>query len=468
MTKIIDIIPPKKTIQSVFYIQSKKDITLLKEHVSISLPMEQKIIDCISKKEDNFFQFYIGSKTIDTIFVYVSQEKDKKKRQLFLGKHSSRLPKDIVIFCLNSETTSDFLETCVLSRYLYDFHKTDRKKVKNTVFVNSQTKKIVQNSLELIENITLARDLWEMPSNHLTPESFTKIIKKITFKNVTVKIISPKNIEKKWLWLIHAVGKGSENKPYMVILEKIEDKKKPTIGLVGKGITFDTGGIQVKPENSMYEMKGDMWGAAVVLGIMKQLDTKKIWVNIVACLCLAENSISSTSYKPSDVITGYTGKTVEIIHTDAEWRLVLADGISYISKNYKLSEIMTVATLTGACMVALWYRYAGIMWNNKNFIQKTLKYSQDNSEQYVQLPFDEHFLEKTKSKIADYKNLDRGVFAGSSMWGAFLYNFCENKELYTHIDIAGTYLNGQDPYGKVNSWATGFWVESLSEIISSL
>jgi len=206
----------------------------------------------------------------------------------------------------------------------------------------------------------------------------------------------------------------------------------------------------------MYEMKGDMGGAAVALSLMKELDESQTKTNLVVCLCLAENSVSAGAYKPSDILTGYTGKTVEVVHTDAEGRLVLADGVSYISKNYALESITTIATLTGACMMALGYRYAGIMGNNKDMLEKILEYSKIHTEKYVELPFDDFFISKTKSEIADYKNLDRNVYAGSSMGGAFLSNFVENKEKFLHIDIAGAYINMSEPYGKMPKGMTGF------------
>jgi leucyl aminopeptidase len=183
---------------------------------------------------------------------------------------------------------------------------------------------------------------------------------------------------------------------------------------------------------------------------------------------LAENHISSEAYKPSDIIKSHSWKTVDIIHTDAEWRLVLADGISFISKNYKLESISTLATLTWACMMALGFRYAWIMWNNEKFIEKFLKYSNCNLEKYNRLPYDDYFIEKTKSEIADLENLNTWIYAGSTMWAAFLSNFLLNNEKYTHIDIAWTAINSYQPYAYVNKWMTGFWVDSISDILENL
>jgi leucyl aminopeptidase len=281
--------------------------------------------------------------------------------------------------------------------------------------------------------------------------------------------LDSKQIEKKWLLLLHNVWKWSSKKPYMVILEKIIDKNLPTVWLVWKGITFDTWWIQVKPGDHMYEMKWDMCWAAWVYATMKELDNKDLNVNIVACLVLAENHISWDSYKPSDIIKSYSWKTVDVVHTDAEWRLVLADWISYISKNYKLNKIISMATLTWAVMMALWYRYAWIMWNDKALIKNFIDYSKKNFEKYVELPFDNYFIEKTKaSSVADLENLNRWVYAWSSMWAAFLSNFVLNDEEYTHLDIAWPAINSFEPYGLMNKWMTWFWVDSLSKIIIDL
>lgn len=469
MKKVVQKITDISDSNAVVFITKKADIKEL-EKLKISETILKKIKQdtANTKKEDIFSEFYIADKRFEKLFVFIIESKSKRKIVNFIGKHTSKISEKFTLFCQKDDNLKDIIDTCILSRYTYEKYKKEQKKDSIYILASSKNTQNIEDILVTIENVVLARDLWEMPSNDLTPETFATIVKKTNFKRTKVKVLWPKAIEKNKLGLLYAVGNGSKNKPHMVILERIVDKKAPTFWIVGKGITFDTGGIQVKPENHMYEMKGDMWWAAVTYALMKELDRKDIKVNIVACLCLAENSISSTSYKPSDILTGYTGKTVEIIHTDAEGRLVLADGISYISKNYKTTNILSIATLTGAVMVALGFRYAGIMGTDRHMLDTILSYSKESTEQYIELPFDEHFLEKTKSKIADYKNLDRGVYAGSSMGGAFLHNFLENNEDYTHIDIAGAYLNGGDPYGKVNKWATGFWVESLSEVFQSL
>ena len=447
----------------VCYISSEKSLWVL-DFLKLDTSILKDIKASLRGKKSEYKAYFLGGRKYKNLHVFVSRDKEYEKNVNFLWKYCPKLPDELTLVTDSIDEKNTLLEVCELSRYEFQKYKTKKKNRKTQVLCDTKEKKSLQDTVKTIENIFLARDLWETPASDLTPEIFAKIVKTTKFKNIKVKILSYKDIQKKGLWLIEWVGKWSDNKPCMVILEHIVDKKKPTHGIVWKGVTFDTGWNQIKPGDFMYDMKWDMGGAAVTYALMKELDRHNIDKNIVACLCLAENVVSSNAYKPSDILSGYTGKTVEIIHTDAEWRLVLADGISYLWKNYKTKTMMTIATLTGACMVALWFRYAGIMGTDRKMLDSLLEYSKENTEKYVELPFGDHFLEKTKSDIADFKNLDRSVHAGSSMWGAFLSNFLENKETYTHIDIAGAYINEADPYGKMPKWMTGFWVESLSRI----
>lgn len=461
-TKLKDL----KAKNRVCYIKERKDIEKL-NIFELSPALQKNIEKAFQDEKSSLNEYYIENASFERLFILIWKEKSNKQEVLFLGKHVSKLPESFTLFAPHPENVRVLLETTLLSRYTFQEYKSEKKKDYIEIFVESSQKKMIDDTVERIKNIYIARDLWETPACDLTPEIFAEKVKKTKFERTKVKILSFKNIQKKWLGLLEAVGKGSYNKPCMVILEHIVDKKKPIFGIVGKWVTFDTGWNQIKPGDHMYEMKWDMGGAAVTFALMKELDRKKCKKNVVACLVLAENVVSSNSYKPSDILKAYNGKTVEVIHTDAEGRLVLADGMSYIGKQYKTTQMMTIATLTGACIVALGHRYAGIMGNDETMIQSILDYSTEHTEQYVRLPFDEYFQEKTKSEIADYKNLDRSVMAGSSMGAAFLSNFLENNETYTHIDIAGVYINDTEAYGKMPKGMTGFWVESLSDILIS-
>lgn len=419
------------------------------------------------KKENIFLSYFIGKKHIKNLKVILCFDKTQNSLVDTLGKYVQNFWEKIAI-CASSSYISTLFDVSILARYSFQEYKSKKTSFLTEVVCNKEDEKILKHREKTLKNIFLARDLWETPAQDLTPNDFAKRVKNDNFKQVKVSILDEKQIQKKGLGLLYGVGKGSANPPRMVILEYITNKKAPVYGIVWKGVTFDTGGNQIKPGDFMYDMKGDMGGAAVTYALMREIDRKKPKINVVACLCLAENVVSDNSFKPSDILTGYSGKTVEIIHTDAEGRLVLADGMAYLSKKYKTSHLITIATLTGACMVALGYRYAGVMGNDENMIESLLEYSKSHSEKYIRLPFDEYLKEKTKSKIADLNNLDRSVHAGASMWAAFLSNFCENNEAYTHIDIAWAYINEGEAYGKMPKGMTGFGVESLSEIFESL
>lgn len=394
--------------------------------------------------EEIIFLFYLDVKK--DIFVFLWENIDK------LGeKITFEYKKDNIM-----------LDNIILWKYDYFEYKTEKKELELNIVCNDLEIQYLTSRLETLKNITDARDIVNKPSCDKTPDKYASFIKSQKFKNIKTKILDYEDIKREWLNLIDVVWKASNYKPRLVLLEKIVDKKLPTFWFVGKWITFDTWWLNIKVEDYMMNMKDDMAGSATLLFMMKELDEKDLNCNLVCALPLAENSVSWDSYRPGDIIKSYSGKTVEITNTDAEWRLVLADGISYISKNYELESITTVATLTGACMYALGYNYAGIMWDNRQFIDKLIQ--NETFEKYWELPLDDFMIEKTKWKISDFINYTSWVYAGASMWWAFLKNFCLNKEKFTHIDIAGVSFV-KEKYWLYNVWATGFWVDSLSKLI---
>lgn len=451
----------------VFLIEKKEEISIL-DFLKLDKKIIEKIKKTIKEKKSKTEDFYLWWKNYERLYVFYYSKSDKIEKNDFLGKEFKKLPDNFTILSNNNENIEDLLNNSLLSRYKYREFLSEKKEDKIYLLVDNKWKEIAEERLKTIKNIVFARDLSSMPSNYLYPKTFVESVEKEKFKNIKLKVLDEKKLKKEGLNLITTVWQWSDKSPYMIILERIIDKKYPTIWLVWKWITFDTWWIQVKPWNYMYEMKWDMSWAACVYALMKELDKKKIKLNIVASIPLAENHISSSSYKPSDILKSYSWKTVDIWHTDAEGRLVLADAISYISKNYKLDKIISIATLTWACGVALWYRYAWIMWDDEDFIDKLLNYSKNNVEKYWRLPFENYYVEKTKWLEADLCNITEQISAWSTMGAAFLYNFVLNEEKYTHIDIAGTAINSYEPYAYVNKWMTWFWVDSLSKIIEDL
>ncbi len=457
MLQILSDYKEAKNSNLVFLIKNKFDIEKLN-----FLLLDEKILFKIEKiveeQKNTTFRVYLWRDDFEEIILFFYLD-IKKDILLFLWENIEKIPEKITF-----EYSKDniLLDSVILWKYDYNEYKKDKKELEISLICSDWNKKNLSERLSTLKNITDARDIVNKPSCDKTPDKYASFIKNMKFKNTRVKILDYEEIKREGLGLIEAVGKASNYKPKLVILEHIVDKKLPYIWFVWKGITFDTGGLNIKVEDYMYGMKDDMAGSAALLFMMKEFDEKQLNCNIITALPLAENSISGDAYRPGDILKSYSGKTVEITNTDAEWRLVLADGMSYISKNYNLESITTVATLTGACMVALWYNYAGIMWDNRQFIDNLLK--NETFESYWELPLNDFYVEKTKWKISDFINYTSWVMVGSTMWGAFLKNFCLNNEKFTHIDIAWPSMV-KEKYWLYNVGATWFWVDSLSKLI---
>lgn len=426
------------------------------------LNLDKKIllkIEKIFKEQKNIcFKVFLWNDNFEEL-IFLFYLDTKKDIVIFLWENIGNLPEKIT-FIYNKDNI--LLDSIILWKYDYFEYKEEKKELELNIVCNELDIKFLTDRLSTIKNITDNRDFINKPSCDKTPDKYLAYIKSLKFRNVRIKVIEYEEIKKLWLNLIDAVWRASNYKPKIIILEKIINKNLPTLWFIWKWIIFDTWWLNIKVEDHMYGMKYDMAWSSTLLFVMKEIDEKKLNCNVITVLPLAENSISGDAYRPWDIIKSYSWKTVEITNTDAEWRLILADWISYISKNYKLESITTVATLTWACIQALWYNYAWIMWDNRQFIDKLIK--NKTFESYWELPFNDFFIEKTKWKISDYINHTTWIYAWSSMWWAFLKNFCLNNEKFTHIDIAWPAFV-KEKYWIYNVWATGFWVDSLSKLI---
>ena len=283
-------------------------------------------------------------------------------------------------------------------------------------------------------------------------------------------VISKQELKKRGFGGITAVGQGSKNEPKLIILEHMHGPKneKPIV-LVGKAVTFDTGGISLKPGEKMDEMKFDKCGGCTVLGIMKAVSELKIPLNIVGIVPSVENMPGGESYRPGDIIKLYNGKTAEILNTDAEGRLILADALSYGEKQYSPKAIIDFATLTGACIIALGTNVAGLVSNNKQLTEKLNESSERTTEEIWQLPLNQDYMDMIKSDVADMKNIGIGRAAGTITAAAFLKNAIE-KTPWAHLDIAGvawtqiaTKEKTYNPKG-----ATGFGVRLVLDYLQNL
>jgi leucyl aminopeptidase len=329
----------------------------------------------------------------------------------------------------------------------------------------------LKDAEDLAQSIFLTRDVVNEPPNKLYPESFAERIKKtLTPLGVKVQIFDDKQLKKMKAHLILAVGQASENLPRLVVMSwagqaKKAGKKQKPIALVGKGITFDTGGLNLKPFAGMLDMKCDMAGAGAVFGAMHMIAKRKCKNPVVAVVALAENSVSDEATRPSDIIESLSGKTVEILNTDAEGRLVLADALTYVQKEFDPAVIVDVATLTGAIQVALGLEMAGVFANQDKVWTALDQSSSATGDRVWRMPLGEHYRREMDSPFADIKNISSSGFAGSSIGAVFLEEFIDAKRPWAHIDIAGVATSKSSKSTQPVPFATGWGVRLLNDFV---
>lgn len=335
-------------------------------------------------------------------------------------------------------------EGLLLGSYQFNKYKTQNtekaKKIETVKLFIENDEKEIENSLEqgkiIGETTNFVRDLVNESGSELTPEKFAKIMEKEAKKyDIESKIFDKKQIQAIGLTGLLAVSRGSINEPRFVILEYGKEHKK-SIALVGKGVTFDAGGLDIKTAAGMETMKSDMAGSATVFGTLIAAARLKIPLHLYAVIGLTENMPGQDAYKPGDIVKAYNGKTIEVLNTDAEGRITLADSLAYTEKELKPDAIIDVATLTGACVIALGSVAAGIL-GDEEIIKKINEASIHSGEKVWELPLWPEYMKQVESDIADVRNI--GLYAreaGTIMGAAFLKNFIE-KTSWAHIDIAG-------------------------------
>ncbi len=364
-------------------------------------------------------------------------------------------------------------EGIILADYDFDKFKSkkDDKKIKKVLIVTSHPIKVekgIQKGKIIGKYVCCARDLVNNPSNHATPSKLAKKIKDISKINkLKVKVYNEKEMQKMKMGCLLGVAQGSSKEPKMIVIEYWGNKKsKEFYSLVGKGVTFDSGGISLKPSDRMNEMKGDMAGGAAVACGINAIAKLKLPVNVMGVIPCVENMPGGNAMKPGDVLTSMSGKTVEVMNTDAEGRLALADAIYFISKK-KPKAIMDIATLTGACVVALGYNVAGIMGNNENLLKSVFNAGAKTNEKVWNLPLFDEYSNAIKSNIADIKNIGyEGGAAGAITAAAFLKEFV-GKTPWVHIDMAGTFW-AKENKDYLKKGATGWGVRLFVELFNSL
>ncbi len=330
----------------------------------------------------------------------------------------------------------------------------------------------LDKGLVLAKGINLVRKLGDMPANEMTPDFFLSHVKAVAKNNgLKLTVFDEAQAKKKGMGAFVGVAQGSEEPSYMIVLEYFGDPKSKDIwGLCGKGITFDSGGISIKPSSAMHEMKYDMCGAATVLAVVEVLAKLKVKNNVVGVMAVTENLPGGRAQRPGDIVKMYSGKTAEILNTDAEGRLVLADALALAQKDYKANKLIDIATLTGAVVVALAGVATGVLGNNQVLIDEVISQGAKVGEKYWQLPMFEEYDEAIKSEIADMVNTSSGgpswVSGGGVITAAkFLEQAVEKNKVWVHLDIAGTAWDLKSkPYRAAG--ATGVGVKTLVELLS--
>lgn len=317
--------------------------------------------------------------------------------------------------------------------------------------------------------VRYTRDLANEPANNMTPIIMADDIKRLEYLGLSVDILDEKRMKSNGFHLALSVAQGSVNPPRIAVVKWLGNKEKQDfdLGLVGKGVTFDSGGISLKPGSGMWEMKQDMSGAAAVVGAMKALALQKSNKNIIAVVGLVENMPSGSATRPGDIVTSMSGQTVEILNTDAEGRLVLADCLWYIQNEYHVKKVIDIATLTGAVMVALGSEMAGIMSNNQPLADLVKKAALSSGEAVWQLPINKEYDKMINSNIADMKNISESREAGSITAACFLNRFIQKDVAWVHVDMAGM---DNEKKGKplTPKGATGYGVRLFIDLVQKL
>lgn len=468
-----DFIPPD--IDCFIFILNKNDylsyIKYIEKLLKIKLP--DKIFHKFFNESGNIRETYFNKFSI--IFGSIN-DSDLNSKYLFntihtIGKKIRNSSYKHILFDIlfQKNTIINLIESIFMSTYNFTRYS-QKKQIDQTIFIYTSEQKfnkLIDYSFINGKIINITRNLVNEPANILNSTQFVKIIKN-AFRNtnIDVEIIHKEELKKKKLNLILAVNSGSKFPPYLVILKNKNKSKTDTKSnvFVGKGVMFDAGGLNVKGSDIDHaSMKLDMTGAAVVFSLFLYIKSHNIKGNFVGLLPLVENMLDSNSYRPGDVISSYSNKSVEIIDTDAEGRLILADSIAY-SEIFNPKLIVDVATLTGAAGSIFNDLAIVLMGNDSKYNKLIIQSSKNCNEKIWEMPLWDEYIELTKAHISDLKNYDYSVKAGAIMGGAFLYNFVPKNVKWIHLDIAGpSYIHTENKY--FFEGATGYGCRSLFRFI---
>ena len=429
-----------------------------KEFISFNYNFDQKIIlikiknnQTISdneKKGADFYNFINANLITDLTFFENNISETQKKNKNFID---------------------EFLHGLQLKSYKFNKYITKKETVDININIISRKKIQIKNKNNrfnsLLEGTNFTKDLVSEPGNILHPDEYAKRIIKLKNIGLKVKVYNKIKLKKLGMGALLGVGQGSVRGSYLVTIEwnGAKSNNRP-LAFVGKGVCFDTGGYSLKPARFMEDMTYDMAGSAAVVGLMKTLALRKAKINAIGVVGLVENMVSGNAQRPGDIVKSYSGKTIEVLNTDAEGRLVLADAITFTEKKFKPKFIIDLATLTGAIIVSLGSEYAGLFSNNDRLSKQLIEAGNEVNEKLWRMPLHKNFDKLMDSKNADMQNINYVGGAGSTTAAQFLQRFILNKTPWAHLDIAGMAFSKYG--GALNSGgATGYGVRLLNKLI---
>jgi len=400
------------------------------------------------------------------------------------GSVMGRVPKsagDVTIFAelpgkgLTADHAADIALGARLRGYSFDRYKTKikdgeekpaAKKITVGVGDVAAARKAYASREAIAEGVVIARDLVNEPANVLYPQEFARRATALRKQRVGVEVLDVKAMRKLGMGALLGVGQGSVRDSRLVVMRWNGGRKGDApVAFVGKGVCFDTGGISIKPASGMEDMKGDMAGAACVVGLVHALARRKAKVNAIGIIGLVENMPDGNAQRPGDIVKSMSGQTIEIINTDAEGRLVLADALWYTAKRFKPKFMIDLATLTGAIIIALGHEHAGLFANDDKLAERLTKSGLDTGELVWRMPLGKEYDKLIDSKFADVKNTGSGRAGGAITAAQFLQRFVADKTPWAHLDIAGAGFDSRQT--EINkSWGSGWGVRLLERLVA--
>ena len=400
------------------------------------------------------------------------------KRTLTSGAEKLVLQPDALPTVSKAEAGAHAAMGARLAAYRFDTYKTklkpEQKPTLQAVEImmdgTAAAKARAEKDAAIVEGVFLARDLVSEPPNVLYPESFAERLRDLETLGVEVEVLEPAQMERLGMGALLGVAQGSARSGRLVTMKwnGAPVKKGKPLALVGKGVTFDTGGISLKPGAGMDEMKGDMGGAAAVAGVMKAIALRKAKANVVGIVALVENMPGSNAQRPGDIVNTMSGQTIEVLNTDAEGRLILADAVWYAQDKFDPAAVIDLATLTGAVIVALGHEHAGLFANDEDLSHAITAAAQAEGEPVWRLPLSAAYDKLIDTPNADMKNIAGKPMAGSIIGAQFVKRFIKDGVPWAHLDIAGTAWKPapyEDPISP--TWATGYGVRLLNRLIAN-